>query len=137
MPGKSDPFPRRTTPMSLRDHLSAARTDSVTAPPAVKRLGRYERELWFVAIAAMLVDVTLTVHGLQLGLRERNPVARAALDTAGAVGLYGLKTLAVVVSLCCRQLLPVQFRGIVPFVLAIPSLVAVGINATLISWVLV
>lgn len=92
-----------------------------------------ERDLWYVAIAAMLVDVTLTVHGLQLGLRELNPIARAALDTAGAVGLYALKSGAIAVALCCRLVVPPRHGAIVPLALAVPSLLAVAINATLIT----
>lgn len=96
------------------------------------RLAQCERELWFVALSAMLVDVTLTVHGLNLGLSEQNPVARAALETAGAVGLYLLKAGAVLTGLCCRALLPSSWTVIVPLALAIPSVLAVGANATLI-----
>ncbi len=121
--------------MSLQDQLTSA-VDADGSLHSVAKFGQFERELWFVAIAAMLVDVTLTVHGLQLGLRELNPVARSALDTAGAVGLYGLKAAAVGVALCCRPLLPARYQVIIPLALALPSVVAVGINATLISWVL-
>ena len=98
-------------------------------------LNRYERELWFVTISAMLMDVTLTVHGLQLGLRELNPVARAALDVAGAVGLYGLKGVALLLGGICIQLIPTKYTALVPLGLAIPSTIAVVINSTLILYV--
>lgn len=125
--------------MSLRNLLSG----SVDAPTEEDRPDRHsrflcalsgvERELWFVALAAMLVDVTLTVHGLQLGLEELNPVARTALDNAGVLGLYALKSGAVLVGVACRPLLPAHATGLVPLGLALPSLCAVFINTTLIA----
>lgn len=84
----------------------------------------------------MLVDVTLTVHGLQLGLRELNPVARAALDTAGVLGLYALKGVALALGVCCVTLIPSRYTPLVPLGLAIPSILAVIINTTVISIVL-
>ena len=131
--------------MSLRNLLSGSvGSDSVAEGAARSSLhSRFfgtlldaERELWFLAIAAMLVDITLTVHGLQLGLEEMNPVAQRALDTAGALGLYGLKGMAILVGVCCRPLIPDRVNAIIPLALAIPSLVAVGINSTLIAIVL-
>lgn len=96
-------------------------------------LSRYERELWFLTVAAMLVDVTLTVHGLHLGLRELNPVARAALEQMGAVGLYGLKAIALLLGAVCAAVVPERYTPFVPLGLAVPSLVAVVINAAVIS----
>lgn len=95
-----------------------------------------ERELWFLAVAVMLMDVTLTVHGLALGLEERNVVARWVLNTAGAPGLYGLKTAALLYGFCCRPLLPDHTTPFVPLVLAVPSAIAVGVNTVLILNVL-
>lgn len=102
----------------------------------LQSLGRYERELWLLTLGAMLVDVTLTVHGLQLGLRELNPVARAALDTAGVLGLYALKGVALTMGVCCVRLIPSTYSPLVPLGLAIPSVLAVIINTTVISIVL-
>lgn len=95
-----------------------------------------ERELWFVVIAAMLVDVTLTVHGLSLGLEEQNPAAIRAMDVAGVLGLYGLKGMALFVGLSCRRLIPARARVMIPILLAIPSVLAVAANATLLAMVL-
>jgi len=92
-----------------------------------------ERELWFLVTASMLVDVTLTVHGLHLGLRELNPVARRVMAIAGVPGLYGLKGLALGVGLCCRPLVPDRANVMIPLLLALPSLFAVGINAVLLT----
>jgi len=94
-----------------------------------------ERELWFVVTAAMLVDVTLTVHGLTLGLRELNPVAKAAIDSLGVLGLYALKSVALCAGLCCRVAIPDRYGPIVPLGLGLPSAVAVFINATLVTMV--
>lgn len=115
---------------------------SVTAWPT--RLGRriletasvYERELWFVVVGGMLVDVTLTVHGLQLGLQELNPVARAALATLGVPALYGLKAIALAMGVVCAYLIPDRYTVLVPLGLAIPTLFAVVVNTTLISLVM-
>jgi hypothetical protein len=96
-----------------------------------------EKELWFVAVALMLVDVTLTVHGLQLGLREMNPVAKQALDAVGVLGLYGLKGTALAVGLCCRPLLPIRLYAIIPLALLLPSLLAVILNTLAIAIVVI
>jgi hypothetical protein len=124
-------MPLRQLASRLSDALSlpdgAGPTRRVTAGLANK-----EQAVWVLVLSAMLVDVTLTIHGLQLGLSERNPVAQAALDAAGAVGLYLLKLGAVVTGLCCRTLLPASCTVVVPLALGIPSLIAVGCNAVLI-----
>lgn len=84
----------------------------------------------------MLVDVTLTVHGLQLGLQELNPVGRVALDAAGVLGLYALKAVAIGMGVCCVLLVPARYTALVPLGLAIPSLFAVIVNSVLIAVVL-
>ncbi|MXR52965.1 hypothetical protein GRX03_15300 [Halovenus sp. WSH3] len=91
-----------------------------------------ERNLWLCTVAVMLIDVTLTINGLALGLEERNPVARAALAGAGALGLYGLKFAALLVGLCCRVLVPAPVRPLVPLALAVPSAIAAVVNSVLI-----
>lgn len=126
--------------MSSKDRLPwlsepDATTGGVDAPGCLPGVASLERELWFVALAAMLIDVTLTVHGLQLGLRELNPVARAFLDAAGALGLYFLKLIAVLVAVCGRKLIPTRYGWLVPLALALPSTIAVVVNASLIAYV--
>lgn len=102
----------------------------------LESLRHAERELWFLAIAAMLVDVTFTVHGLHLGLEELNPVARRAMGVAGVLGLYGLKGMALCVGACCRPLVPDRANVMIPLLLAIPSVLAVTVNATLFAMLL-
>jgi len=126
--------------MSLRQLLpGSADADSTTGGDqgrsalVAQWLGQTERELWLFLVAVMLVDATLTVHGLQLGLEERNPVAKRALESAGALGLYAMKTAAILVGLCCRQLVPARLTAFVPLTLAVPSTFAVGINSVLIA----
>lgn len=92
-----------------------------------------ERELWFAVFTVMLVDITLTVHGLTLGLPEANPVARAALDTAGVLGLYGLKATALAIGVGCRYAVEDRYGFVVPLGLGIPSLAAVLINSAVLA----
>ena len=132
--------------MSLRNLLSevfgtASGASGADTPrqhhPFIESVLGAERELWGLVIAAMLMDVTLTVHGLQIGLREVNPVAVEVLDMAGAVGLYLMKGGALLVGLVCRPLLPSRYTALIPLGLAIPSLFAVIHNSALILWVLI
>jgi len=111
----------------------SAREWSTRGDRLLQLLRAYERELWLLTLGAMLVDVTLTVHGLQLGLRELNPVGRAALDVAGILGLYALKGVALGLGVSCVLLIPRKFRPLVPLGLAIPSVLAVLINTVVIS----
>jgi len=132
--------------MSLRNLLSevlgtASGASGADTPrqhhPFFESVLQAERELWGLAIAAMLIDVTLTVHGLQLGLKELNPLAVAVLDFAGVVGLYVIKAGALLVGVCCRPLLPSRYRALIPLGLAIPTTIAVVNNSALILWVLI
>lgn len=127
--------------MSLRELLDAPRTDAESGAAAPSRslrsaLAGAERELWILTALAMSFDIVLTIYGLSLGLTETNPVARSALEAAGAVGLSGLKLAAVAVGLACLPLLPTRYRALVPLALAIPSVCAVFINTLLIGSVL-
>lgn len=94
-----------------------------------------ERVLWIAVGLALAGDVVTTFVGLHLGLAESNPVARSAIENWGVAGMLGLKALAVGVGLCCRPLLPQSYRPIIPTCLAIPWIVAVGINLYMISTV--
>lgn len=130
--------------MSLRDILdesaSSNQTWSSLKPfwpnDGIQVLCQYEQELWILTLVAMILDVALTVQGLKLGLHELNPVARTALDQAGAFGLYGLKSIAVLLGVCCVLLLPDRYTPFVPLGLAFPSVVAVFINSIVIISVL-
>ncbi len=133
--------------MSLRELLEVSDSSTSWFPseteltgsphPLLQLLTRYERELWFMTLSAMLIDITLTVHGLQLGLRELNPVARAALDSVGVLGLYGLKICALLFGVVAVQIIPNRYSPLVPLGLAIPSVMAVAINTTVIAYVVV
>lgn len=48
-----------------------------------------------LGVALVLGDLVTTVYGLEIGLRERNPVVVAALARFGVAGLVGLKLVAV------------------------------------------
>ena len=126
--------------MSLRQLLSGSADADSTTPGNTGRfalvmrwLCRTERELWIFTVVVMVIDVTLTVYGLSLGLEERNPIARSVLDSAGILGLSALKLIVLVVGLCSRRLLPSRSAAFVPLILAIPSAFAVGINSLLIA----
>mgnify|MGYP006286738283 CR=1 FL=1 len=130
--------------MSIRDAIrgTVGSGSSRTSDSSDTRLSRLlssaqaiERELWFVVIAAMLIDVTLTVHGRTIGLVELNPIARHALEVTGVLGLYGLKAVALGLGGCCRLLIPDRYTSLVPLGLALPSAVAVVANATTIALV--
>lgn len=130
--------------MSIRDVLTGTTQPGSSRPAglSVPRLGRVlhsaslvEWELWLAATAFMLADVTLTFHGLLLGLAEANPIARGALDHFGALGLYGLKLGALGIGAVCRLAMPDRYGALVPVGLAIPSGIAALMNATLITLV--
>lgn len=133
---------RCSQPMPFRDAIPRPDPGSVDTPDS--RLGRLlesaadlERDLWIIVAAAMLVDVTLTVHGRQLGLVEVNPIARHALGGFGVLGLYGLKAVALGLGGCCRLGLDDYYGALVPLGLAAPTLAAVCINSVLIGYTLV
>ena len=127
---------RSETPPAGTD--SGTRTMSSDGPPhaGAARMAAFARWFWLVAGAVMLADIALTIYGLELGLREINPVARAALDGAGVAGLVGLKTLALAVAGACWYLVPDDFRVVVPLGLLLPSLAAVIVNVVTIGVVL-
>ena len=101
--------------------------DRVTA--ALETLARHERALWAVALAALVGDVLLTRYGLPLGLVEQNPVAASVIATHGLAGMAALKLPGAALALGWRVVLPSTYRGVAPVALALPWLVAVGINA--------
>lgn len=134
--------------MSLRTLLPETTDESITSTVApglvVGSLERcltvvstHERELWLIVVFTMLADVPLTLLGLDLGLTEMNPVARAAIESAGALGLYVLELIALSIGLCCSQLVSAQNSALVPLGLAIPSVFAVVVNSSLILFIIV
>jgi hypothetical protein len=91
-----------------------------------------ERHVWWLAVAALVADLTTTHHGLARGLVETNPVGVAALDSAGIAGLVAVKAAALGVALACRRALPDRFGLLPPAVLAWVWAGAAGLNAGLI-----
>jgi len=128
---------RRDFPPAGADSGSRPVASDGPPPAGAARLAAFERWFWLVAAVVMLADVALTIYGLELGLRETNPVARAALDRAGVAGLVGLKGLALAVAGICWYLVPGDFRIVVPLGLLLPSLVAVLVNVVTIGVVTV
>jgi len=129
--------------MSLRTRLRETVDESgfsLTVPTLLVLLSErvltlastYERELWLLVVVTMLADVPLTMYGLHLGLTEMNPVARTAIEVAGALGLYVLELVALSIGLGCTLLVPQRYTALVPLGLALPSVFAVVVNSLLI-----
>ncbi|UPW00183.1 DUF5658 family protein [Halorussus gelatinilyticus] len=115
---------------------SAIREDPrrLTAPLA--GIDGWERTLWILVGVALVGDLLTTYYGLQLGLTESNPVARAALDRFGFAAMVGLKLFALAVGVGCRRLLPDEHGLLVPAGLAVPWMGAVVVNLSLYAIVL-
>lgn len=97
------------------------------------------RALWGLAVVAMALDVAITGVGLSLGFRERNPVARAFIETGGLLFAgVALKGGCLLLGYVCWRLVPrvspalAGRRNLVPLGVALPSWVAVGLNAALV-----
>lgn len=93
------------------------------------RLAGVERELWMLALLGLVGDLALTVYGLERGLTEANPVARAALAAHGYPALAAMKAGAVAVGVGGWLVLPRRHRAVVPLALALPWTLAVLVNA--------
>lgn len=79
-----------------------------------------------------ILDVSLTHVGLQLGLQEGNPVMASLIGSAGIGALAVGKVAALGVGGLVRLLHP-RWGPWIPLGLALPWVIAVGINATLVS----
>jgi len=126
-----------------RSASSAAATKAWSAGAAVRRGDKGVRAwawaLWAFAVVAMTLDIALTGVGLSLGLVERNPLARAFIDSVGLLGAGVLLKGAVLgFGYACWLLVPrvaptaTRHRNLLPLGVALPSWVAAGINAGLI-----
>lgn len=100
-----------------------------------RTLARYERELWLFAGLALLGDLVLTYLGLEQGLTEANPVARAGVERYGYLALVGLKAGALAVAVIGWVVLPRRFGAVVPLALALPWTTAVVVNAVMLATV--
>ena len=88
--------------------------------------------LWVLVCWALLLDVVLTAYGLSIGLVERNPLMRQALDAFGVAALAFAKAAAVAIALGFRVVWP-EYALLAPIGLAIPWTIAVLVNAALIA----
>lgn len=104
------------TGTSLRRGLRA-RLEAVPAGP-----------LWALTLGVVLADLTSTVYGLGLGLREQNPVVAEVLAHHGTAGLVGLKILTVSWAALAWLVLDRHYGVAVLIGLAIPQGSAVAIN---------
>lgn len=104
-----------------------------------RRLGRaaelitdYERELWTVVVATLLLDIGTTVFGIQAGLTELNPFVNHFRPTLGLLGtLVLLKGCAALVGVVVWRTLPAKYRGLAPLGMALPWTLAVTANLLL------
>ncbi|MFB6155250.1 MAG: DUF5658 family protein [Haloferacaceae archaeon] len=93
-----------------------------------------ESTLWAYAILVLVLDVALTVVGLERGHAELNPVARTAMVIIGPVAaMLLLKLFAVTVAIVGRWFLPRDYHVVAPIALAVPWTVAVGVNAMVLA----
>lgn len=113
----SESTPARGT---LRDRLERVHAELVTV----------EAELWLIALATLTIDVYLTYRGLSTGLTEGNPVMRVAIDTLGFGALGLVKVLVLGVAGFYRELRP-EYGAVIALGLAVPWLLAITVNATL------
>jgi hypothetical protein len=88
--------------------------------------------LWVLVCWALLLDVVLTAYGLSIGLVERNPLMRQALNAFGVAALVFAKAAAVAVALGFRVVWP-EYALLAPIGLAVPWTIAVLVNAALIA----
>ncbi len=88
--------------------------------------------LWVLVCWALVLDIVLTAYGLSIGLVERNPLMRQALDAFGLSALALAKAGAVAVALVFRALWP-EYALVAPIGLAIPWVLAVVFNAALLA----
>jgi hypothetical protein len=95
-----------------------------------------EKTLWALVVGALVVDLGLTIYGLELGFSEQNQLAVVFLTSFGATGIVALKLGALGLAVGLRQLLPLDYRGLVPLALAIPWWIGAISNAIHIAMVL-
>lgn len=93
---------------------------------------RLEVALWLVVLGAGVLDLATTIYGLSAGFVEQNTVVRRAVGRFGLVVLPVFKTGAVAVALGCRRLCP-AYGAVVPLGLAVPWLLAAGINLVVVT----
>ena len=127
---RSDPM----IPLVPTDWAAAA--DRV---PTVQRVGGaigpvsdLELVLWLLVCWTVVLDIGLTAYGLSVGLVERNPVIRHALDAVGLAALVAAKGVALAVAVVFRIVWP-EYALVAPLGLAIPWVLVVVYNVTLLA----
>lgn len=108
----------------------AAVADGLAA--ATSSLGRVERRLWVLAVGLAVLDVWLTIRGLEAGFTEGNPVVAVLLAEVGVVSLLVLKGWALGLAASLRWWRP-RWGPWIALGLALPWLVAVGVNLTVLA----
>lgn len=108
-------------------------TRTVTLEIPVPEL-THEHGLWALVALAIAADLLTTQVGLEAGLAESNPTARAALEY-GTLGFLAMKAGAVGVALAMRPLLERGYRWIPPLGLALPWFGAAAINCYMLAQV--
>lgn len=99
---------------------------------ATEALGPVERQLWALAVVMAVLDVWLTYAGLEAGLQEANPVMASLIGAAGIAALGLGKVAALGLGGACRLLRP-RWGPWLSLGLALPWVVAVGINLGLLA----
>lgn len=119
-------------PIVLTDWTALGAVDPEEGVAAVfVRTSDLELALWAVVVGALLLDIATTAYGLSVGLVERNPVIRHALESFGLAALAVAKAGAVAFALAVRYAWP-ECALVVPLGLAVPWLLAAGINIAVI-----
>lgn len=90
-----------------------------------------ERSLWALAVATAALDVLLTYWGLEAGLTEGNPLVASLLESLGITALVALKAGVFALAGLARWVRP-TWGPWLPLGLAVPWLLAAGVNAGLI-----
>lgn len=91
-------------------------------------LVRSTRTLWVVGLVAVLGDLVTTVYGLEIGLREKNPVVAGILVAYGVPGLVALKLVAISWVVVIWRVLSRRYGVAALAGLALPQSVAAGLN---------
>jgi hypothetical protein len=99
--------------------------------PALSGVSDVEFALWLVVLGALVTDIVTTAYGLSIGLVEQNPVMRHALDSIGLIALPIAKAGALAIALAVRYTWP-EYALLAPLALAVPWVLAVGINVAVI-----
>lgn len=120
--------------MSQRAHAAGGAQSRLEAGlrSVTADLADLEPQLWALAVTVAILDVTLTYAGLQVGLSEGNPVMASLIGSVGIAALVVGKIAALGAGGFLRLLRP-RWGPWVPLGLALPWVVAVGINAALVS----